>query len=74
DTICIKKLFLRNGQAVAKRYILVVRRHNMLFKADTGSRPVRFKSLVMTTGALACPLKKIYEKTFYNIINWVFKY
>ena len=23
---------------------------------------------------LACPLKKIYEKTFYNIINWVFKY
>ena len=26
----------------------------MLFKADTGSRPVRFKSLVMLTPALGC--------------------
>lgn len=35
----------------------------MVFKADTGSRPVPFKTLVMTTGALACFLRsKKWEK------------
>lgn len=35
----------------------------MVFKADTGSKPVPFKTLVMTTGALACFLRsKKWEK------------